>query len=127
VDEVSCAEPLGLSWLFHAGGDLEPTPGGAVFSCAAARLRLSLHSPDSSGMRIERRVDQKLRYLELTSAAKQSRAVLVATLVPYRAGEEPEAPLVTVRGRGVEIAWKGRRLSLDVGARSPRAPKEVSR
>jgi hypothetical protein len=117
VDEVSCGEELDLSWLFHAGGDLSVEPEGALFQNGEARLRLRVHAPEPFRLRLSRRDDQELPYLVVATAARRSRALLVITLLPHRAGEPPVEPEVSVRGRRVELAWKGARHRLDVASR----------
>ena len=117
VDEVSCPEELELSWLFHSGGDLAVEPRGALFRNGEARLRLLVHAPAPSSLRLSRRDDQKLPYLVAATAARRSRALLVITLLPHRAGEAPVEPEVSVRDRHVELAWRGARHRLDVASR----------
>lgn len=117
VDEVSCGEELALSWLFHSGGDLSVQPEGALFQNGEARLLVRAHAPAPSDLRFSRRSDQKLPYLVVATGARRSRALLVLTLLPHRAGERPQEPEVSVRGRVVELSWKGARHRLDVASR----------
>ena len=115
VDEVSCGEPLELGWSFHAGGDVELRGDGACFRSGVARLDFRAHG--GARLSLTRRDDQKLPYLFLESAARVSKALFVATLLPYRVGEEPAAPEVTVRGKDVELSWRGSRHRLRVASR----------
>jgi hypothetical protein len=121
VDDVSCPEPAVLSWLFHAGGDVEVTEPGGVFRRGETELDFTVHAPAGGELRLERRTDQKLPYLVVASAGPVTRATLVVTLLPCRAGSSRDRPEVTVRGRSIDLTWDGRGWCLDAAARRWRA------